>query len=109
MIINRNKILFLGILLGIVTNCFAEQLMYKCKGNKSFAYYKGMNQKGNYNGWYPINSLDCNKNLSTINVSCNDAGTLVVLDVDGNSTPYTVSGVNCSNFNLNFPQTNFVI
>lgn len=103
------KLLFLTtIIFSYMHNANAEQLMYKCKGDKSFVYYKNINNKSNYNGWYEMINYNCDLNKSFINATC-DQGVMYLLDDDGNRTSTVISGINCGNFNLSFPQSNYVL
>lgn len=98
--------MYLG--LSLLTNlCFADQVLYKCKGDKSFVFYKNMNNQNNYNGWYEVIGMKCNSNIATLNVACNN-GQLNAVDNDGILTTNVVNGVNCTSFQLNFPQSNMI-
>lgn len=85
-------------------------LMYKCSNNKPYIYYKNMNNKGNYNGWFLVSNFECIQGKTTLQADCDQAGQLHPLDQDGNLIQgATISGVNCSSFNLNFPQSTTIM
>lgn len=84
----------------------ADQLLYKCNNGKSFVYYKNMNNKSSYNGWFEISNLPC-QGRPYLNTMC-DQGTMFVQNDDG-TKGLPISGINCSDFLLSYPQSNFVM
>lgn len=103
----NKKILFLLINCICFNISIAEQLMYKCIGDKSYVYYKNINNKGNYNGWYEVSNYKCNQEKSYLNTIC-DQGLMYITDDNGNKTINSISGINCGDFNLSYPQSNII-
>lgn len=86
---------------------FADTLLTKCsQNNKTMIYYKNMNNKNSYNGWYEVSGLNCNNGATSLNANCNDQGSLSIIDDMG--VEHKVIGVNCSGYTMSYPQSNYI-